>query len=356
MTDSVSLSRYGLDNPRAEISLLLDDSIQKKLQIGKENPTASFVFTRFSDSARVFLVPKSIYTYANKDLFALRDKSILKFDREKVDKVEITKGKKAIVLEKSDGEWRITEPVILKALKSNVSGFLGRMMSGKIKSVVSETLVDLSRYGFDRPRFRIDLYLGETSGKASLIVGDSTQVDNKPAFYAKDESRNIVFTLDQSTTKFLNKSIFDLQDKRLVYADISSVNKVETSFENSANNYLAEFNDSVWVMTSRDSSEMEKKEIESVIRAVLNARPKKAVDYSPEDLSVFGFAQPTFSIKLFNKAGELGGLIIGRKTGEDYYIRSIDAEHVYLINESSVKRMMKEPDLLIKSEEEKETT
>ena len=83
----------------------------QKLSIGDKTPTGADLYARRNDEKRVFLIPAFQETSLNRTTFDLRDKVVIKFDREKVDGVDITAGGKTLTLAKDGGEWKITKPV-----------------------------------------------------------------------------------------------------------------------------------------------------------------------------------------------------------------------------------------------------
>src|SRR6476619_1035910 len=78
-----NLNDYGLMTPRIEIDFkATGDKDFRKLSIGEKSPTGSDLFARRNDDKKVFLIPSFQETTFNKTTFDLREKSVLKFDRE----------------------------------------------------------------------------------------------------------------------------------------------------------------------------------------------------------------------------------------------------------------------------------
>ena len=98
-----NLNDYGLSNPRIEVDFkAAGDKDYRKLLIGEKSPTGADLFAKRNDEKRVFLIPAFQETTFNKDTFELRDKSVLKFDRDKVDGVEVDRGRQ----DAGDGQGR----------------------------------------------------------------------------------------------------------------------------------------------------------------------------------------------------------------------------------------------------------
>ena len=83
----------------------------KTLQIGTKTPTGSDMYAKTADDKKVFLVSGYLESTFGRTPFDLRDKKIISFDREKVDRIEIRHGQSLVSLVKANGEWRMTAPV-----------------------------------------------------------------------------------------------------------------------------------------------------------------------------------------------------------------------------------------------------
>ena len=76
------VAEFGLATPRVEVAFKAGGQ-QHRLQIGQKTPAGTDVYARLADQKRVFLVSSFLEGTFNKSSFDLRDKSVLKLDREK---------------------------------------------------------------------------------------------------------------------------------------------------------------------------------------------------------------------------------------------------------------------------------
>src|SRR5215813_12599110 len=86
----------------------------KKLLIGEKSPTGGDLFAKRNDEKKVFLIPAFQETTFNKKTFDLRDKVVLKFDRDKVDGVTVTSAGKTLTFAKDGSDWKIRKPIETK--------------------------------------------------------------------------------------------------------------------------------------------------------------------------------------------------------------------------------------------------
>jgi len=220
-----SLNDYGLSNPKIAVDFkAAGDKDFRKLLIGDKSPTGGDLFAKRNDEKKVFLIPAYQETTFNKKPFDLRDKVVLKFERDKVDGVTVTGGGKTLTFAKDGADWKIKKPIETKADFGTVEGLVGKLQTAQMKSMVGDepSAADLKKYGLDKPEATIDLNAG--SAKATLIVGGKAD-DN--TVYARDASKPAVVTIDKSLLDDLKKGADDYRVKDLFQFRAYNANHVE---------------------------------------------------------------------------------------------------------------------------------
>ena len=76
------LAEYGLAQPRIEVAFKAGGK-EHKLLIGRKTPAGTDLYAKLGDQPRVFLIPSFVDTSFNKTTFDLRDKTVLKVDRDR---------------------------------------------------------------------------------------------------------------------------------------------------------------------------------------------------------------------------------------------------------------------------------
>src|SRR5688572_32530693 len=100
------LKQYGLEPARIEVSFRTKtDKEPRRIQFGERTPTGGDLYARFPDQKRVFLVSSFLDSTFNKSAFALREKNVIKVDRDKVERVEIVASTRSFMLAKTDNDW-----------------------------------------------------------------------------------------------------------------------------------------------------------------------------------------------------------------------------------------------------------
>jgi hypothetical protein len=216
------LKEYGLDSPRITIEFKASGDKTygdyHRLFIGGKSPTGGDLFARHDADKRVILVAGYTEPIFNRSTFDLRDKAVLAFEREKVDRIAVstsglgTSSATSIDLAKEGPDWKLTRPVAALADYSAVDSLLSRVQMAAMKSIVTEQAApaDLKKYGFDKPQATVVLSAGGTS--SSLVVGGKATGDD---VYVRDASKPIVATAEGALLKDLQKGADDYRRKEI---------------------------------------------------------------------------------------------------------------------------------------------
>ncbi len=345
---TADLSLFGLLEPRGKVQVVTQNGKHTIVLIGDENPTGDLIFVKYPDDNAIYTTNKSLWTYANKKLYDLRDKKIMHFNLDEVRKISITsqvKGK--VSLEKVAGKWQIVDPVNLPANDSEVKSLLTRLSTGRAKEFIDEEPDDLKKYGLINPSVMITLEIGKSLARTSFLVGD-TATNDGGGFYAKEETRRPVFTVEKWTVDGITKSAFDLQDKKLLGFDNQKCDRIVWQIANQE--YIATKVDSVnWMIVSPETLQVE----EDLMRRWLEALRDFSVDdlesYQPKSLSVYGLDKPTLRLVFYHKDSKSDELLVGKEISEKYYVKIGNYPHVYRIKKNTFERIYKKPeDMMIK--------
>ena len=101
----------------------------RTLDLGTKTPTGSDMYARVDGEKKVFLVQSYLDSTFNRKPFDLRDKKVLNFDREKVDRVEIADGDKLVALAKTGADWRVAAPVEARGDFGAIEQLISRVQS-----------------------------------------------------------------------------------------------------------------------------------------------------------------------------------------------------------------------------------
>ena len=313
-----NLNDYGLSNPRIEIDFKAEgDKDYRKLLIGEKTPTGSDLFARRNDEKKVFLISSFQETTLNKSAFDLRDKNILKVDREKIDSLDVSAGATAMTLAKDGGEWKVAKPIAVRADYGSVEGLIGRLQTARMKAITVDqaTPADLKKYGFDKPQATVNLSAG--SSKATLLIGgkaDDTTV------YARDASKPMVVTVESSLLDELKKGADDYRRKDLF--EFRAYNATHVEITRSGQTYVfdrvksdKEGTPDSWKRVSPNAGNVDKDKFDAFLSKLANMRAEKFV----ESTANTGLDKPALTIAVKFDEGRKEERLTFGQSGQDVY-------------------------------------
>ena len=208
--NAANLAEYGLTTPKADVTFTAKGGAKGRVRLGDATPTGGDLYAVAGDGARVVLVGTFVETNLARSAFELRDKRVLRFERDKADALEITAaGRVPVTFTRSNSDWRVTAPVNARGDYGAIEGLLTRLSTTMMTGIETTDLTDLKKYGLDDPASTIVVKAGSSS--ATLAVG--TSVEGKA--YARDLARPMVFTVDPAFATELLKEAGEYRRKDL---------------------------------------------------------------------------------------------------------------------------------------------
>jgi hypothetical protein len=203
---AANLSKYGLDNPtlKFSVSYKVDDEKRKgELIIGMRK--GDVVYGYQSDRDIIFTLPSDLGGLMP-TLFDLKDKSLLTFDRDDVESINISWDDEVYELTKKRKSWKMTSPENAEVTSENVKYLLIDVGDMAYYEVLSEDKSKIEDIGLDKPSVKIELVekdgkaigeidLGEVDEEGGHIPAVSSSLDG---IYAVDSEllEDIKFDLD----------------------------------------------------------------------------------------------------------------------------------------------------------------
>jgi hypothetical protein len=273
------LEPYGLDEPRMQLVFKTEGSDkERRLLVGNRTPTGGDLYAKRDTESRVFLIPSYLDTTFDRKPFDLRDKAILRFDRDKVDRLEIARDSGRVEAVKEGLDWLLTYPVKVRADYSTVESVVSRLHSAQMKNVVTEeaTPADLRKWGLDKPA--VTATVGAGSSRATLAFGASTPEND---VYARDVSTSRVVTVGSDLADEVRKDASDLRRKDVFEFRPFNVSRLEISrgsetqvFEKSAGKDGAE----KWRRTAPAAADVDAAKMETLLSRLTALRAQSFTD------------------------------------------------------------------------------
>ena len=212
-----SLQDFGLDRPvRMDIHTGRDkDRATKTLLVGRADPAKQGVYAMRPGETSVLLLPEELDKALPRNVAALRDKTVLSFDRDKIAKIEIDGPKGAVTLARENNQWRITAPEAMAADQVEAGALLQKLSTLKAQAFLTEDASGIPRY-LAKPALRVTVT--DDGGRAtSVLLGPSAERrGDQPSAYAAVAERGPLVLVSASALDDLGRTANDLRDRRLL--------------------------------------------------------------------------------------------------------------------------------------------
>jgi hypothetical protein len=310
---ATDFKQYGLEPARIEVGFR-QGGTDRRLLLGQKTPTGSDLYARIPDKPRVFLVPSYLETTFNKSTFDLRDKTILKIDRDKVDKLEIETPDHTVKLGKQGPDWRLTAPIDARADFGAIEALLGRLNATPMKAIAAPNAdaAALKEYGLDQPAATVRVQSG--SSQAGLAIGKGA---GEGVVYAKDLSRPMVFTVESALADELKKPADDLRLKDLF--DARSFNTTRVEIVRAGQTIAFEKDKDVWKQVAPAAKQADAAKVDALLTALTNTRATGFADKAP------ALDAPELTATLKFDEGKQEKVVFARKAGDAFARRDGDA-------------------------------
>jgi Domain of unknown function (DUF4340) len=289
------LAQYGLSSPRVEVEYKPSgEKPPGKLLLGAKTPTGSNVYAMKNDEKRVFLVAEHQNASLNKSTFDLRDKSVMKIERDKVESVDVSIAGKGFGFAKKGEEWKVSQPIVASADAGTVESLVGRVQGAQMKSIVTEqpAPADLKKFGLERPDVAVTLNMG--SARATFAVGGAAGDD---AVYARDMSNNMIVTVEKSLADDLKKPLEDYRRREAFEFRAFTANRVEftrggqtVAFERVKGE--GENAQDTWKRVSPNAGDVDKAKMDSFLAGLADIR---ATSFTPTTANT-GLDKPALTV------------------------------------------------------------
>jgi hypothetical protein len=313
------LKEFGLAEPRVEIAFKSGGQ-QRRLQIGQKTPSGTDVYAKLGDQKKVFLISSYLDSTFNRKTFDLRDKSVLKVDREKVDSLEVTAAGRTTRFQKVNGEWQMTQPAGGRAEFGAVDGLVSRLSSLQMKSVVPPDSPDKNRGLLDKPSATVRI--GSGSSQATLLLGAA---DSEGSVFAKDGSRPAVFTVEGSLLNDLKKEPSEYRQKDLFDARSFNTTRLEIvrngqtfAFEKAKVKDKDGKESEKWRQVAPAARDVDAGKVEALMTAITGARATGFVDSTTNT----GLDKPELTVTLKFEPRKEERVTFARAGGKAYAARS----------------------------------
>ena len=206
------LTRFGLKDPLFTLNIVKKDGKQVAVEMGDAVPVTGSVFAKLAGDPRVFTVAASNRTTLDKTWRELRDKRLLTIENDKLSRVELFGGGRAIEFGKNQSnEWQIVKPKPYRADSWGVEELVRKFKEAKLDAAAPEA---------DEPKAALAFATGSPVALARLTDASGTQqLEIRKAkdslYYAKSSAVEGVHKVQADLAAAASKSLFEFRNKKV---------------------------------------------------------------------------------------------------------------------------------------------
>jgi len=341
-----SMQPYGLERPvKVSVHTGKDkDRATRTLLLGRTDGDKKGVYAMREGESSVLLLPEEIAKLVPRNVAAIRDKQLVEFDRDRIQRVDLESPKGAVTLVKEKDRWTITAPETLAADQVEAGSLLTRLRELRAQAFLSDDASAIPRFV---PKATVKLTLTEQGGTpiTVLLAPSPERRGGQPSAYAAVADKGPVVLVEGKAVDELARSANDLRDHALFSGvepkDIKRL-RVRAGGQTAI---LERSGENDWKLVEPTKGSAKAAKVEDILFSVRALRWKDIVSPRGDDAAKYGLDSPSMEVVLLKgDGGELARLSVGKRDGERAYIRAGNNPTIYAIDARTLGPEPKIPD------------
>lgn len=249
-------------------------------------------------------------------------------------------GMPPIQFEKRNGSWQILQPLQTEADARAVQNIVDGLTSARIAGTEPGTPDRLKVYSLDPPAVVIDFQLANGS-KHSVKLGtkDFTGV----SVYSIVDGGKDVSLLPLSLLTNADLPLKELRDRavlHIVAGNVSSFTLKNSSGELAASKEKAADNKAApWKFSKPNAALADDQEVNALLGSIANAKMTEIAAESADNLGQYSLANPAVTFSAVDDKGKISTLLVGKKSGDEYFARDPSRPMVFRIDSNVFKKL-----------------
>lgn len=336
--DVEDLAQYGLQPPNIRIELWTEgETPAKTFLIGGRTVNYS-VYTKEQSESHIFLIESSALDDFTKSPSDLRDRSVFKFSPAEVTTVHLqVAGQSAIHCERQVNSnsdvtanpegWKMIQPVKAKADARTIEDILSALSSLRVVVFETDGEYDPADYGLSQPRITVTLQSTVDDSIQELQIGGAAETPGR--IYVARSGYRAVYALNREIYTKLNKTVFDLRDKRVIDFQRTATHQFTIRQKDSEIVCQKEM-DGGWKITAPVVLKADEEAVDDLLFGVDSLRVVAFVDDRPKNLQTYGLDPPAIEVSFMVPDTEPAVLFVGKAKDDNIYVKAQNSEPVFL--------------------------
>lgn len=295
--DDSDLKKYGLDSPRAVVTVY-QGGAAKTLLLGKPvDGKADKIYAKCKAEPSILAVNKTILDDLKKEPKDLRSRKVINLSSTgDVTKIEVKLPSQDVVVEKKDDKWTLTKPSEEKADSASVDEFLDDVKKLSVDDWAADKAADLKPYGLDKP-IEVSLFLKEAPDKPVTFLVGSKDKEGKKLYVKRAVNDPILTVAPEILDNKLLPGRLTFRDKKLLEFNRADAKKLTVARKDKTFVCVADEKEN-WRLEQPIKAEADKAGVDSILWDLAYLKAKNFVAESPKDLKAYGLDAPAVTVTL----------------------------------------------------------
>jgi hypothetical protein len=310
------LKPFGLDKP--QVIVTVTDTKGKTLsglQVGKVTPVGFSAYLKYTDKPAIMLTSSAFSSGMNKTLDQMRDRELMSFKFDDVQKLIITHDDGTqIALDRDGDKWKIVKPASYEADPTQVRQVLTTLGDAKVADFITDAPSNAAQYGLEKPHLTATVYLAKGGAQESLLFGFKQKESGKDGIYVRRGERAPIYTVAPWVMSGLDKSVLGLRDKTVLTFDPSKVETITLKPVDKPQYAIKRTSDGKWnVVEDNKTSPADMAIVERFMDQIRDLKGNSIIMDPIKSPEMFGMDKPELVVTLQDKDGkDLGQLRLSK--------------------------------------------
>ena len=322
-------AQYELNQPNIRIDLWAEgDTPAKSFLIGAKTVNYS-VYAKEASESHIFLIESSALQDLTKSPADLRTRNVLKFDPEQVTGITLkVAGAEQIRCRMVDKEeWQMVAPISAKADTKEIRTILDALHLLKVVEFTKDGAINMGKYGLESPRLRVTIQAGEAPQE--LLVG--SDIPDTGKVYVKPVAHDAVYAVNREIYPTLNKTVYNLRDKRVIDFQRTATNRFEIQGLGKAKIVCAKDLKDDWLIEEPVALRADAEVVDDILFGVDSLKAVEFVAEKPTNLSRYGLDPPSLQLSFITPDAEPAILRLGKIRNGRVYAKALNDKRVLLV-------------------------
>ncbi|MYE91464.1 DUF4340 domain-containing protein [Candidatus Poribacteria bacterium] len=340
--EAENLAQYGLQPPNIQIELWTEGETPAKVFLIGDRTVNYSVYTKERSESHIFLIESSALDDFTKSPSDLRDRNVFKFSSAEIRTLRLQiEGQSVIHCEKQVNSnpggtadmdsWEMIQPVKTKADARAIEEIVSALGSLRVAVFEADGEYDPANYGLSQPRITATLQSTGKNPIQELQIGSDARTPGR--IYVTRPDHRAVYTVNREIHTKLNRTVFDLRDKRVI--DFQRTATHRFAIHQGDSKIICQKNvDGEWEITAPVTLKADEEAVDDLLFGVDALRAVAFVDDQPTSLQPYGLAAPSIEASFVVPSSEPTTLLVGKMKEDTVYVKAQNAAPVFLVKKS----------------------